>query len=216
MASLDRFLTDSGTTRTRSARPKSDGKRQQIQAAALEVMLEHGVYNATTRKIADAASVSVATLHYHFNDRDEIIFSVMVNFVESYRATLAEQFSADQTLSERVGAVVPFICGEIRKGPLEQLLLQEMTTYMLRELPMGRLANAKDQHFQSLYFDAFSNVRDRDAYSDENIRRVSNLIYTSLVGMFNQWLATQDDALIDRAAADLVTAAQGFAATVKS
>lgn len=192
-------------------RPNSDGKREQIAAAALDVLLAEGVFGATTRKIADAAGVSVATLHYHYRDKEEILVSVMENFVRTYRAALADRFPPTQTLMERIEAMVHFICGEIRKGPPEQLLLQEMTIYMLRHPQQAPLARAKDIHFQSLYLEALSRVAGPAPAVQARLPRLSNLIYTGLVGMFHQWLATRDDELFDRAACDLVSSAQSFA-----
>ncbi len=193
------------------SRPNSDGKREQITAAALTVMPADGVFALTTRKIADAAGVSVATLHYHFHDKDEILLSVMETFVKTYRAALADQFPPTQTLHERIEAMVHFICGEIKKGPSEQLLLQEMTLYMLRHPEQEALARAKDLHFQSLYEEALTKVSGLEPDTAAQITRLSNLIYTGLVGMFNQWLATRDMPLFDRTARDLVLSAQGFA-----
>lgn len=193
------------------SRPNSDGKREQITAAALEVMVKDGVFGLTTRKIADAAGVSVATLHYHFRDKDEILLSVMETFVQTYRAALAEQVPPTQTLAERIEATVLFICGEIKKGPAEQLLLHEMTVYMLRRPALEHLARAKDLHFQALYAEALGRFGGAAALDEVQIGRLSNLIYDGLVGIFGQWLATQDMALFDRTAADLVRAAQGFA-----
>lgn len=193
------------------SRPNSDGKREQITAAALDVMVKDGVFGLTTRKIADAAGVSVATLHYHFRDKDEILLSVMETFVQTYRAALAEQVPPTQTLDERIAATITFICGEIKKGPAEQLLLHEMTVYMLRHPALEHLAKAKDLHFQALYTEALSRFGDAAALDAGQIGRLSNLVYTGLVGIFGQWLATQDMALFDRSADDLVQAAQDFA-----
>lgn len=193
------------------ARPNSDGKREQIAAAALRVLLAEGVFNSTTRKIAEAAGVSVATLHYHFRDKDEILLSVMERFVQTYRAALADQFPPDQTLEQRIAAMIPFICGQIRKRPAEQLLLQEMTVYMLRHPELEALARAKDMHFQALYAEALTKVQGLSPADAPQVARLANLIYTNLVGMFNQWLATGDDALLDQTAGDLVRGAQRFA-----
>jgi len=77
-------------------RPNSDGRREQIVEAALAVMIAEGVYHATTRKIAQAAGVNVATLHYHFHDKEEIILSVMEGLATNYRHTgRAIQHTAD-------------------------------------------------------------------------------------------------------------------------
>ena len=70
-------------------------------------MIAEGVYHATTRKIAEAAGVNVATLHYHFHDKEEILFKVMEVLVANYRTTLAKQFAAPQNCT----SVSRIFCG---------------------------------------------------------------------------------------------------------
>jgi hypothetical protein len=82
---------------------------------------------------------------------------------------------------------------------------------MLRHPELEHLAKAKDLHFQALYAESLSQSGQRAMLDAGQIARLSNLIYTGLVGIFGQWLATQDMALFDRSADDLVRAAQGFA-----
>ncbi|TMV93261.1 TetR/AcrR family transcriptional regulator [Thioclava sp. BHET1] len=196
----------------RPARPQSDGKREQIAAAALRVMLQKGVFDITTRKIAAEAEISVATLHYHFNDKEEIIFSVMENFVSQYRSRLNDALGDSTDLPQRIEVLIHFVCSEIRRAPAEQILLQEMSIYMLRHPEGQDLARAKDVHFQDLYASALSRLVEETPEAQQKVRALSNLIYTSLVGLFNQWLATQDDPLFDRSADNLITAAKAFAA----
>ena len=81
-------------------RPQSTGRREQIIDAALKVMISNGVYNATTRKIAEAAGVNVATLHYHFHNKEEIIFSAIEELASRYRNTLSARFQKPQNIHD--------------------------------------------------------------------------------------------------------------------
>jgi len=203
---------DKRVTRKSLTRPNSDGRREQIVTAALEVTIAEGVFHATTRKIAEAAGVNVATLHYHFHDKEEIIFSVMEGLASSYRETLARRFSTPQTLHDRIGDLLKFIFSEIEKSRGEQLVLQEMTLYVLRYPHAEHLAAEKEREIQSLYFDslrAASDVRPED-YTE--LVRLTNFIYASFVGILNQWLASHDAALLLRTTDDLIEAARELAA----
>lgn len=190
------------------ARPNSDGRREQIVDAALKVMIAEGVYHATTRKIAEAAGVNVATLHYHFHDKEEILFKVMEVLVANYRATLARQFAAPQNLHDRIADLLRFIWSEIEKAPGEQLALQEMTLYVLRHPHAEHMAREKDHEFLLLYADSLRAATDVRAQDEPRIMELANFIYTSFVGMLNQWLAVRDADLFVQAMDNLIEAAQ--------
>lgn len=192
----------------RIARPNSDGKRELIISAALKVMISDGLYNATTRKIAEAAGVNLATLHYHFNDKEEIFFLAMGQLVSNYRKVLATRFMKPQTLHERIPELLYFIWEEIEKAPDEQLALQEMTLYLLRHPHAATLARDKDHEFLSLYEDTLLTATDADRCSPEQIKELANFIYTGLIGAFNQWLATRDKARILQVLANLIASVQ--------
>jgi len=195
----------------RIARPNSDGKRELIIGAALKVMISEGIYRATTRKIAEAAGVNLATLHYHFNDKEEIFFLAMGQLVTNYRAVLASRFTNQQRLHDRIPELLHFICGEIEKAPDEQLSLQEMTLYLLRHPEAATLAKEKDREFLSLYEDSLLTATDAAQCSRAQINALANFIYTGLVGLFNQWLATRDRPQLMTTLDNLIRAAQTLA-----
>lgn len=193
------------------ARPNSAGRRQQIIDAALRVMVSDGVYNVTTRKIAEAAGVNVATLHYHFHNKEEIIFQAIEALASGYRETLLTRFTEPQPLAERISDLLWFIWSEIEKSRDEQLVLQEITLYVLRVPGAEHLADQKEREIKSLYSDILlrcSDVRDTDAAS---IGELTDFIYACFVGILNQWLATNDVALLTRTTNTLIQAARDMA-----
>ena len=190
------------------SRPHSEGRREQILAAALKVMIAEGVYHATTRKIAEAAGVNVATLHYHFENKEEILFCVLEGLASNYRATLARRFAEPQALADRIGDLLRFIFSEIERDRGEQLVHQEMTLYVLRIPHAEHMAADKEREMFKLYEDmllAASDVRPEDA---DFIHGLTNFIYTAFVGILHQWLATGDKVQLLRTTSDLIEAAQ--------
>jgi AcrR family transcriptional regulator len=192
-------------------RPNSDGKRELIIEAALKVMISEGLYRATTRKIAEAAGLNLATLHYHFNDKEGIFFLAMEKLIANYRIALADHFAGEQKLRDRIHDLAHFIWGEIEKNPDEQLALQEMTLYLLRHPDAAPLAKEKDREFLALYIDILSTASDAGSLGKADITALANLIYTGLVGLFNQWLATRDKAQLLTTLDNLVESAQNVA-----
>lgn len=192
-------------------RPQSLGRREQIIGAALTVMISNGVYNATTRKIAEAAGVNVATLHYHFHDKEEIILSAMEELASSYRTTLSARFTQPQDLHDRIKDLLWFIWGEIRRAPGEQLVLQEMTLYVLRVSHAEHLAAQKEREIKSLYSVSLRDCRDVGPQDEPRIEELTDFVYACFVGILNQWLATKDESSLVRTTGNLIEAAQALA-----
>ena len=193
------------------ARPQSTGRREQIIDAALTVMVSHGVYNTTTRRIAEAAGVNVATLHYHFHNKEEIIFSAMEELASRYRDTLSAHFSRPQNLHRRIEDLLWFIWGEIKQAPDEQLVLQEMTLYVLRVSHAEHLAAQKEREIKSLYSVSLGNCLDVGPDDEVQIAELTDFIYACFVGILNQWLATRDQAALVTTTGNLIKASQALA-----
>jgi AcrR family transcriptional regulator len=193
------------------SRPNSDGRREQILGAALKVMIDEGVFHATTRKIAEAAGVNVATLHYHFENKEEILFCVLAGLASGYRETLAKRFAEPQNLRERIKDLLHFIFSEIESARGEQLVLQEMTLYVLRDPHAAHMAREKEREIFKLYEDmliAASDVRPEHA---DVVHDLANFIYAAFVGILHQWLATGDRKRLIRTTNDLIEAARKMA-----
>jgi AcrR family transcriptional regulator len=58
------------------ARIGAELRRQDFIEATVKVIAEHGVANATTRRIAAAANSPLASLHYVFHTKDELFYAV--------------------------------------------------------------------------------------------------------------------------------------------
>jgi AcrR family transcriptional regulator len=204
---------DDQVTRKSRVRPNSDGRREEIVAAALKVMIENGVHHTTTRKMAEAAGVNVATLHYHFHDKEEIVFSAMELLAKNYRGVLTARFNAPQRLHDRIADLLWFIWDEVEKARGEQLVLQEMALYVLRFPHAEHLAAKKESEIRSLYTDFLRAASDVTASDRAWIEELTNFIYACFVGILNQWLVTQDVTRPRKATEQLIVAAQQMAAS---
>lgn len=110
-------------TRSRVRRLSAEERRTQIVEAALRVIAEHGVPEATVARIADAASVSQGTLYVYFESREQIlvaaldkIFSEMADLIDSsagldavQRVVTVAQRHSDLMKTERGGFAVPWV-----------------------------------------------------------------------------------------------------------
>ena len=62
------------------ARISARERRQDFIEATIKVITEHGVANATTRRIAEAAGSPLASLHYVFHEGRIVLCSIRVSY----------------------------------------------------------------------------------------------------------------------------------------
>ena len=75
------------------ARPKEPWKRDRILATAVEQAQRIGASNLTIRDVAEAANVSTATVHYHFDDIGGLIFGVLDRSMTEMYSSRKEKIS---------------------------------------------------------------------------------------------------------------------------
>lgn len=68
---------------------KLSNTRDKILAGALDLFNEKGCMNTSTRHIANKLGISVGNLYYHFKNKEEIIFGIYEEFMNS----LTKQFT---------------------------------------------------------------------------------------------------------------------------
>jgi AcrR family transcriptional regulator len=69
--------------------------RERIVETALELFNQFGAPNVTTTVIADELNISPGNLYYHFNNKDEIVNTILASFERDIGETLAVPASDD-------------------------------------------------------------------------------------------------------------------------
>jgi AcrR family transcriptional regulator len=95
-------------------RSRSDGERtrERILEAALPLFAEHGYAGASIRTIAKAADVNVATLAYHFTDKDGLYLTVVQRLHEDLSAdfpTVQPGTSPQETVRNLIDTAWAFV-----------------------------------------------------------------------------------------------------------
>ena len=73
----------------RAARaPSNPDRRRTLVLAAYHQLAERGFEGLRTRDVAMAAGVNVATLHYYFPTKEELIRAVLAHAMERFRSTM--------------------------------------------------------------------------------------------------------------------------------
>ncbi|WP_043309926.1 TetR/AcrR family transcriptional regulator [Pseudomonas sp. ML96] len=87
------------------ARIGAEERRQDFIEATIKVIAEHGIANATTRRIATAADSPLASLHYVFHTKDELFYAVYESLINMPQQSL-QHAPAGATAGESVAEML--------------------------------------------------------------------------------------------------------------
>lgn len=188
------------------SRPRSDGKREIILMAAVSVIAAEGVHGATTRKIAAKAGINLGTLHYHFESKEDVLASVVVHLAGLYMGNLERAFPEPEPLRQRIGNLMRFIWGEVRKAPQEQIALFDLLLYTLTEEGTKRIPKQRQSPYQRLYRRLLE--ESSDVPDGLDVEALANFLFNGFVGVLMQWLASDETARAESQLGLLVRAAE--------
>ncbi len=185
---------------------KSAETRSRIVQGALDALGRFGLYETTTRRIATEAGVRLATLHYHFSNKEAVLLAVLDLFASDMTTILDANARDALSLNERIEAALRANWDYVQSSRVRQIVQYELTLYALRT--QGSEWLAKRQY--DAYIDAFASllcpVNDLGTnpareHADELARMmlagIDGLILQSLADATQIHLATGLDILIN-------------------
>lgn len=172
-------------------RPRSEGKRELIIEAGKRVIFRDGIYNVTTRKIAEDAGINLATIHYHFANKDELLIAVYDDMLDAIRASARRDFATPSTLAARIEESVRLSWGYSQDNMAGQFMQMELTVYALRN-GLRSLAERQLQEFLAIYRILFTEATDVEGRTDLNVEDLSRFIVAGLDGILLQHFADPD------------------------
>jgi AcrR family transcriptional regulator len=174
--------------------------------AALRVISRDGVAAATTRAIAAEAGMSLASLHYAFSSRDELIAYVVQ---EQTTAALGAIEPGDD-LASTIGNALRAFLGVVAADPRRELAMFELTQYALRT---PGLADAAKRQYDGYHAAAVQVVTAVGELAGQRWKRpvdeMARIVVTLTDGLTLRWLVDRDT---DAAAAVIDFAAHALAA----
>jgi AcrR family transcriptional regulator len=150
--------------------------------AGRRVIFREGIWNTTTRKIAEEAGISLATIHYYFANKDELLVAVYHEMISSIRDASAEDFAAPGTLTERIEGVIDRTWQFSEKNMDGQLMQAELTVYALRN-GMRALAVRQGQEYLDIYTRVLESASDVVGRTDLDIEGLSRLVLAGIDGL---------------------------------
>jgi len=186
-------------------RLSSAERRAALVRAALRVIDRDGLHAATTRMIVAEAGMSLASFHYAFRSRDEMMRELVAFVVADEQRVSLEALDPDADIRSAVRAGMRAYFALLRAHPSREQALQELVQYSLRTPGLEHLPRAQ----YASYFHTARVLLERGA---ENagvqwslpIEQLARILIAITDGLTVAWLADRDDeaagTLIDFAA----------------
>jgi AcrR family transcriptional regulator len=193
------------------ARIAATERREALVRAALAVIARDGVHAATTRAITAEAGMSLASFHYAVPSRDDLLRDVVELVVGSQDVAAFGTLDLHAPdLRTAVRAVLGSFLDIVRADPAREQAMFELTQYALRTPALAEFPQAQYR----VYRDVAARLLEAGAERyrvrwDAPLADLAALVISLTDGATLAWLATRDDAAVERlldVAADAITA----------
>jgi AcrR family transcriptional regulator len=168
-------------------RVRAEVRRQDLVAATVAVIAEHGVKGATTRRIAEAAGCPLASLHYVFHSKDELLLAVYETLIDSIHS---ESPDAPQhgTLADLADFCLRSAMAWFAANPTYAKTQAELYTWALRHQPDMAISA-----FRLSLEDLRSNLANAEPRADAKaVDAIARLIIVLVDGLLSSWFAQED------------------------
>ncbi|AZD35932.1 Transcriptional regulator, AcrR family [Pseudomonas chlororaphis subsp. aurantiaca] len=191
------------------ARMGAELRRQDFVEATVKVIAEHGVANATTRRIAAAAGCPLASLHYVFHTKDDLFYAVYESLFDLPHQAL-EHVPTGTTAAEKAAEVLRQLIAWLTSHPDVARAQTELFFWAMRNNP--ELANK----IYSVAIDATEQALERAMGAQLEkpfLQAVSRLLIHLVDGLIIAWSAHDDLARLE---SETETACKALALLVAS
>jgi TetR/AcrR family transcriptional repressor of bet genes len=85
--------------------------RERLMDAAVDSIYRHGFANATTSRISELAAVSAATIHHHFDGKEDLLFRAMLRLTARMQSGALAGLAAAGTARGKIAAIIEAVLG---------------------------------------------------------------------------------------------------------
>ena len=179
-------------------------RRVELISAALRVVAAEGVAAATTRAIVAEAGMSLASFHYAFASRDELLAELVAHVVEHERVVLdvGELLTDEEatqehspTLEAVVRAGLQRYVDLLRADPAREAAMQELSAYAMRTPGLEHLALEQYRRYEELACEALALAATVSGSTwTQPVDEIARTVIAFTDGLTLGWLVRRDDA----------------------
>ncbi|GAA1503339.1 AcrR family transcriptional regulator [Agromyces terreus] len=169
-------------------------RRAALIEAALRVISRNGIAQATTRAIVAEAGMSLASFHYAFDSRDELIDELIVTVIEHARHAVMPDDLVDGTLVEMLEAGIVRYFDHLRADPEHEQAMLELTQYALRSPERHPMARAQYARYVELAEQSLVVAAERSGSEwTVPVAQAARVLVAFTDGLTLTWLVDRDD-----------------------
>ncbi|WP_051515541.1 TetR/AcrR family transcriptional regulator [Candidatus Blastococcus massiliensis] len=177
------------------ARLAVEERRAALVEAALRVMVRDGLAAGTTRAIVAEADMSLASFHYAFSGRDELLRELVRRVVGREFAAATTDLRPEDGLVGCLRQAAAGYLAHLEGDPGQEQLMLELTLHALRDAELRPLARAQYR----AYTEAASRLLETAAELtgrqwDRPVPELARLLVTLVDGATTTWLVDRDTA----------------------
>lgn len=170
------------------ARLSADERRMQLIDAALAVMSNEGLQAATTRRISEYAGVQLATMHYVFDNKHDLLAAVMTKVTDDVAATVSGAIERSSGLRAAIGDSATGFWSMVEQDIGLQIMQYEVTTYALRHAELAWLAEWQYDRYCKAVEGAYRKVMRADEKSSVPLPQLARLVVAGVDGIILQFI----------------------------
>jgi len=195
---------------TASRTAHGDERRQELVQAAYSLIAERGFEGLRTREVAARAGVNIATLHYYFATKEDLIRSVVDSIEQQFAEQNARITLQGATAREQMHAELRHALEIKRDRPELQIVLHELFLRSLHDVTVREIFSGMDTGWHRTIMaiisagiaeGSFRADLDVDATASAIIafikgasiqlaREPETFAYERVVAQFERWLST--------------------------
>jgi AcrR family transcriptional regulator len=169
-------------------------RRRALIEAALRVVSRHGIAQATTRAIVAEADMSLASFHYAFDSRDELIDELIATVVEREQQAVIPDVVPGGDLREIIESGLDRYFEHLKSDPDHEQAMLELTQYALRSPERHPLAVAQYARYAALAEQALeAAAASADATWRVPVATAARVLVAFTDGLTLTWLVDRDD-----------------------
>jgi len=163
------------------APPQTEPRRDTLIAAAYQVLATRGFEGLRTREVAAAVGVNVATLHYYFPHKEDLIRGVVGYAMGRFRGTLGGAGSAEDQLRAHFRGLRAIS----RDEPELFAVMAELAIRGVRDSSLRKIVGGTDDAWRAMLRTLLRRARDEGALpADLDPDGMAAVIVATLKGTF--------------------------------
>lgn len=181
------------------ARVPAAQRRVELVKAALRVIDRDGVHGATTRAIVAEADVPLATFHYVFRSRDELIRELIAYVVEQEGLAAAGSLQGAPDIRSLVRGGLQAYFDLVVSDPNREQAMFELFHYALRNDELSDLPSLQYESYHRAAAEVLALGAERAGFTwSIPLDELARLLVTLTDGLTLAWFADRDDAAAAR------------------